>query len=133
MLALVASPELKLDGFLCPGHVSIVIGSAPYGPLASDHHLPCVIAGFEPLDILQGIVMLAEQVTTGRATVEIAYPRVVRAEGNPTARDVLQRVFVVCDATWRGIGHIPGSGLAVASRACRPRCCPYPCRRGAHP
>jgi hydrogenase expression/formation protein HypD len=113
MLALVASPELTLDGFLCPGHVSLVIGSEPYGPLASEHGLPCVIAGFEPLDILQGIAMLVEQIATGRADVEIAYPRGVRAEGNPTAREVLRRAFVVCDANWRGIGRIPGSGLAV--------------------
>ena len=98
MLALVSSPELQLDGFLCPGHVSIVIGSEPYAPLAREHGLPCVIAGFEPLDILQGIAMLADQVATNRAEVEIAYPRVVRAEGNPAAREVLRRAFVVCDA-----------------------------------
>lgn len=113
MKALVAAPDLHLDGFLCPGHVSVVIGSAPYEPLAKSHGIPCVVAGFEPLDVLQGIAMLLAQVRDHRAEVEVAYRRVVQRDGNPAARAVLRQAFVDSDAEWRGLGTIPMSGFAL--------------------
>ena len=111
MEALVSCEELSLDGFICPGHVSTIIGSRPYEFLARDHGIPCVITGFEPLDVLQGIYMLLKQVSDGRAEVEIQYTRSVRPEGNELAQKRLYEVFEVGDSTWRGIGTIPGSGL----------------------
>jgi len=115
MQALLKDGPLRLSGFLCPGHVSTVIGSRPYEPLVNEHGIPCVIAGFEPLDILYGFLMLLEQVSEHRADVEIAYRRAVRPEGNPKAKRVLKEVFIECDAQWRGIGRIEGSGLALSS------------------
>ena len=115
MQALLKDGPLQLSGFLCPGHVSTVIGSRPYEPLVNEHGIPCVIAGFEPLDILYGILLLLEQVSEHRAEVEIAYRRAVRPEGNPKAKSVLEEVFIECDAQWRGIGRIEGSGLALPS------------------
>jgi hydrogenase expression/formation protein HypD len=113
--ALMHSDDVRVDGFLCPGHVSVIIGAAAYQPLAKRYHVPCVIAGFEPLDILQGILALAEQVRTGRAEVEIGYARAVTREGNTAARAAIQTVFEVTDARWRGLGVIPASGLALRS------------------
>ncbi len=111
MEALVACDELKLDGFICPGHVSTIIGSRPYEFIARDHNIPCVITGFEPLDILQGVEMLLKQVRDRKAAVEIQYTRSVRPEGNELAQKRLYEVFEVGDSTWRGIGTIPSSGL----------------------
>lgn len=113
MAALVADPALRVHGFLCPGHVSVVIGSEPYDFLARDHGMPCVIAGFEALDILQGIVMLLQQVVEQRAEVEIAYRRVVSPGGNPAARRILDDVFEASDSTWRGLGVLARSGLRI--------------------
>jgi hydrogenase expression/formation protein HypD len=112
MLAL-AADDLKLDGFLCPGHVSAVIGSRPYAPVCQQAHVPCVVAGFEPADILMAILMLLRQCRDGRAEVQIQYRRVVRPEGNPRAQAVMDRVFAPCDSQWRGLGGIPLSGMAV--------------------
>jgi len=113
MAALAAGGELGIDGFLCPGHVSTVIGSRPYEFLARDYGVPCVIAGFEPTDVLEGILMLLRQQVEGRAEVEIQYSRSVRPEGNPAALRILDEVFEPCDAEWRGLGVIPGSGLRI--------------------
>lgn len=113
MAALVTDATLRLDGFLCPGHVSVVIGTEPYEFLARDHGLPCVVAGFEALDVLQGIVMLLQQVVEKRAEVEIAYRRVVSVKGNPAARKILDDAFEVTDSVWRGLGVLPGSGLKL--------------------
>ena len=113
MEALLRDKELNLDGFLCPAHVSTIIGSKPYEFIARDFHIPCVIAGFEPLDILQGIYMLLEQITKKESSVTIQYSRVAKYEGNPTALALLDRVFEPCDAEWRGLGLIPGSGLKL--------------------
>jgi hydrogenase expression/formation protein HypD len=110
MEALVASPVTKIDGFICPGHVSALIGLAPYEPLAAAG-VPCVVTGFEALDILEGIAMLVEQVTAGVAKVENQYIRAVPFAGNPTAMGILHQVFAPCDAAWRGIGTLPGTGL----------------------
>ena len=111
--ALLGDPELAVDGLLCPGHVSAIIGAKAYEPIAAAFHIPCVIAGFEPLDILSAVTLLVRQHHEGRATVENCYGRVVSAEGNPSARAMIDRVFAPCDARWRGLGEIPGSGLAL--------------------
>lgn len=113
MAALLSLGEVKIDGFICPGHVSAIIGSAPYEFIAEDYGIPCVITGFEPIDILQGILMLVEQIETGRSEVEIQYTRTVRPEGNPTAVKLLEDIFEITDADWRGIGVISGTGMSL--------------------
>jgi hydrogenase expression/formation protein HypD len=113
MAVLADDPELQVDGYLCPAHVSAIIGAQAYRPLAEQHRVPCVITGFEPLDILQGVLMLARQIVAGEARVETQYRRVVRPEGNLKAQRLLAEVFEPCDANWRGIGVIPGSGLRL--------------------
>jgi hydrogenase expression/formation protein HypD len=113
MDALLSAAEVHVSGFICPGHVSTVIGTAPYEPVATQYHTPCVVVGFEPVDILQGIHMLVKQVEAGEARVEIQYTRAVAPEGNPNAMRMLDQVFEPCDAPWRGLGVIPQSGLAV--------------------
>lgn len=113
MRALLDSGEVELNGFLCPGHVTAVIGAGAYRFIADDYHAPCIIAGFEPLDVLQGIHMLAAQIEAGRAAIEIQYTRVVTEEGNRKAQEVVQQVFGTADASWRGIGMIPSSGLKI--------------------
>ena len=113
MRALLDSGEVRVDGFICPGHVSVVIGSQPYEFIAREYGVPCVITGFEPVDILQGIEMLLRQIAVGRAEVEIQYSRGVRPEGNPLALEAMYRVFREADAGWRGLGIIPASGLKL--------------------
>ena len=113
MAALAGDPELQVDGYLCPAHVSAIIGANAYQPLVEAFRVPCVITGFEPLDVLQGVLMLARQVVAGEARVETQYRRVVKPDGNEKARQILYRVFEPCDARWRGIGDIPGSGLQL--------------------
>jgi hydrogenase expression/formation protein HypD len=115
MRGLAASDDLDLDGFLCPGHVSAIIGGRAYDFLAADCGRACVVAGFEPLDILKSVLMLVDQVKRNRPTVEIQYRRVVRPEGNHKAREIMERVFEPADTRWRGLGSIPGSGLRVRS------------------
>ncbi|MDI6840200.1 MAG: hydrogenase formation protein HypD [bacterium] len=105
--------NLNIHGFICPGHVSTIIGSAPYQEIANRYKVPCVITGFEPLDILEGIYALIRQINTDRADVENAYKRAVRFYGNTLAKEVIDNVFKVVDSNWRGLGVIPGSGLAV--------------------
>lgn len=112
--ALVADPGLAIDGFLCPAHVSAIIGARAYEPFALDHGRPCVVAGFEPLDILLGVRGLLRQLLDGGARVENQYDRVVRPDGNPAALRVMEEVLRPCDAWWRGLGALPGSGLALA-------------------
>ncbi|HEY3398200.1 MAG TPA: hydrogenase formation protein HypD [Armatimonadota bacterium] len=116
MKLLLASGEVQLNGFLCPGHVSTIIGMHPYQEIADEFHAPCVIAGFEALDVMKGLYALVAQVAEGRADVENEYSRTVRPEGNPAARAVVDEVFEVADATWRGLGLLPGSGLALRER-----------------
>jgi hydrogenase expression/formation protein HypD len=113
MEILTSDPELNLTGYLCPAHVSTVIGGIAYRTLAQDYHIPCVVTGFEPADVMQGIEMLLAQVLKGESRVEIQYRRAVTWEGNPKARAILERVFVPCDASWRGLGVIPDSGLSI--------------------
>jgi hydrogenase expression/formation protein HypD len=113
MEALVKGGGPALDGFICPPHVSAVIGTGPYEPLARDHHVPCVITGFEPLDILEGILMLVRQIRRAEHRVEIQYRRVVTPAGNPAAVEIMQEVFEAEEGIWRGIGSIPQSGLGI--------------------
>lgn len=108
--AILASPACRVQGFLAAGHVCAVMGVGEYLPLVARRHVPIVITGFEPLDVLDGIRRTIAQLEAGEARLENAYTRVVRDEGNPVARAMLQRVFEVCDRTWRGIGPIPLSG-----------------------
>jgi hydrogenase expression/formation protein HypD len=108
-----ADPELNLSGYLCPAHVSTVIGGNAYKPLAEKFHIPCVVTGFEPADVMQGIEMLLAQILSGESRVEIQYSRAVSWEGNPKARAIMEKVFVACDAAWRGLGVLPGTGLAI--------------------
>lgn len=113
-LRMIASaPEINVDGFILPGHVSTVIGSTPYEFLPQEFKKPCAIVGFELLDILQGIEMLLQQLH-GSARVEIQYKRSVKENGNPTAQSLLKTVFMTTDSNWRGIGIIRESGLAFA-------------------
>jgi len=113
MQALTTDPDLQVDGYLCPAHVSTVIGADAYQKLARDNRIPCVVTGFEPLDILQGIDMLVDQIGAGVATVENQYSRYVKSGGNPRAQQLLTTVFEPCEALWRGLGLIPGSGLKI--------------------
>ncbi|HWR03929.1 MAG TPA: hydrogenase formation protein HypD [Humidesulfovibrio sp.] len=112
--ALLSDPETDIDAFIMPGHVSAIIGLAPYLPVATRYGKAAAIAGFEPLDILQALLFLAECKRDGRAEVVNLYRRVVRDEGNAKARAMLAEVFTPADALWRGIGEIPGSGLEIA-------------------
>ncbi|GFK96048.1 Hydrogenase expression/formation protein HypD [Fundidesulfovibrio magnetotacticus] len=111
---LLADPEMSVEGFMLPGHVSAIIGTAPYAPLAEKYRIPSVVAGFEPLDLLQAILLMAEMKRQDKPRVVNNYKRVVSDEGNPTARAIVEEVYRPCDALWRGIGSIPGSGLAMA-------------------
>lgn len=113
MAALTSDPELKVDGYICPAHVSAVIGSEAYRPLVEKYAVPCVVTGFEPVDMLRGIQLLVRQVVAGEARVECEYSRIVKPEGNPTALAILFKVFEPCTAEWRGIGQIPASGLQL--------------------
>lgn len=113
--ALLSSEELKLSGFICPGHVSTVIGTAAYESVARSFHIPCVVAGFEPLDLLQTIALLVEQIEHGRAEVQIQYLRAVSPQGNPRARALMDEVFTVKDSVWRGFGTLPLSGQRLSA------------------
>ncbi|MCJ7593640.1 MAG: hydrogenase formation protein HypD [Desulfobacterales bacterium] len=111
--ALLKREGLKVEGLILPGHVSVIIGMKAYLPLVGRYHIPCAITGFEPVDILQAISVLVEQIETGSANLENCYPRVVAFEGNPKAEQIMDQVFEPCDAVWRGLGSIPGSGLRI--------------------
>jgi len=111
METIVSGEKVDLQGFICPAHVSTIIGSKPYEFLAKKYRQSCVIAGFEPLDVLEAVYMLIEQIKSGKPSVQIQYSRVTTAEGNLVALEIMDRAFEVCDTEWRGIGTIPGSGL----------------------
>jgi len=113
--ALLNNPDLQLDGFVGPGHVSMVIGWEPYRIIADKYRKPVVVSGFEPLDILQSIWMLLQQITEGRCEVENQYTRLVQEKGNKAALEAIGKVFAVRDKfEWRGLGDIPRSGLKIA-------------------
>ena len=111
--ALVGAPEVALDGFLLPGHVSTIIGTEPYEFLADEFDMACCVTGFEPADMLRGIASIVNQLAEGRASVENEYRRVVNPTGNPTAGSLVEEIFQPVDSQWRGLGLIPNSGLAV--------------------
>ena len=110
--ALIEDPELRIDGFICPGHVSIITGVEAYGMIPKAGRA-AVITGFEPADIAEGILMLLRQIMEGRFEVAIQYVRGPKAEGNPKAREIMAEVFEPDDAEWRGLSVIPGSGLRI--------------------
>jgi hydrogenase expression/formation protein HypD len=110
---LLADPETGVDGFLCPAHVSAIIGANAYRPFSGPGGVPCVIAGFEPLDILLGLLGIVDQVNRGVAEVDNQYRRVVRPEGNVKALALMDRYLRSIDARWRGLGTLPGSGEAL--------------------
>jgi hydrogenase expression/formation protein HypD len=111
--AILSSPGNRVQGFLAAGHVCAVVGYSEYEPLAERYHVPFVVTGFEPLDILQGIYMCIKQLETGRAEVENQYARCVRREGNRPAQQIVQEVFTIVPRKWRGIGQIAQSGLGL--------------------
>ncbi len=108
--------EIKLDGLICPGHVSAVTGSNAWEFVARDYGIPCVVAGFEPTDILQCVDMLVTQVENRQSKVEIAYKRGVTPEGNLQAQKIMEQVFEPCPANWRGMGAVPASGLKLRQK-----------------
>jgi hydrogenase expression/formation protein HypD len=112
--ALMASPNCRVQGFLAAGHVCAVMGYEEYPPLAAKYRVPIVVTGFEPLDILQGVLMVVRQLESGRAEVENQYVRAVRREGNQPAQELMRKVFQVVARKWRGVGEIPQSGLGLS-------------------
>jgi hydrogenase expression/formation protein HypD len=113
MTTVLESPGNRVQAFLGAGHVCAVMGWEEYEPLAAQYRVPIVITGFEPLDLLEGILMSVRQLETGRHEVENQYSRAVLREGNKEARRMIERVFEPCDRAWRGIGEIPGSGYRL--------------------
>lgn len=114
--ALIEMGEVKLNGLIEPGHVSTIIGVKPYKFLSEKYNIPQVVAGFEPLDLLMAVFMLAKQVKDGVAKVENEYTRVVQYEGNVKAQDMITEVFEPCDVAWRGFPVIPASGLKMRAQ-----------------
>jgi hydrogenase expression/formation protein HypD len=112
--ALMSSPNCRVQAFLAAGHVCTVMGFEEYFPLAAKYHVPIVITGFEPMDILHGILMCVQQLESGRAEVENQYSRAVRREGNLPAQELIKNVFKVVPRKWRGVGEIPQSGLGLS-------------------
>ncbi len=113
MDALLAGGEVPVDGFLCPGHVSVIIGSGAYRPIVRDYGKPCVVAGFELENMLTGILHILRQVGESRADVENVYSAVVTEAGNTAGWDLVERVFEPGDTEWRAMGTLPGSGLLL--------------------
>jgi hydrogenase expression/formation protein HypD len=111
--ALASDPSIEVDGFLCPGHVAVVTGSSAFTFLPDEFGIPAAVTGFAPTDILQGVLDLTRQRAEGRAEVSNLYTRVVTPEGNRVANRLVERCFRPDDAEWRGLGTIPGSGLAL--------------------
>jgi hydrogenase expression/formation protein HypD len=119
MKALLDLGETGLNGIICPGHVSAIIGTQPYESYARDYGVACVVAGFEPVDILQAVEMLVEQIEQDKPSVEIAYTRGVKPEGNLRAMELMHQCFETTGATWRGLGAIPNSGYRLKDRFAR--------------
>ena len=115
MSAILSSPSCRVQGFLAAGHVCSIMGWREYEPLALKYKVPIVVTGFEPLDILQGLLMCVKQLEEGRTEVENQYERAVGRDGNVHAQETMLKVFEVSDRKWRGIGSIPMSGLSLRS------------------
>jgi len=142
MEALLSGGEVPIDGFLCPGHVSVIIGAGAYRPIVETYRKPCVVAGFEPRQLLEGILRLVRQAAAGEARVENVYGVAVTEEGNAAARKLIEEVFVPAPAVWRAMGELPGSGLELRpayrrfdaverlGAAIGPDVCPAGCRCG---
>lgn len=111
--ALLQSPDNRVQAFLGPGHVCTVMGLSEYEPITRFYRVPIVVTGFEPLDLLEGVLRTIQQLEAGRAEVENPYSRAVRPEGNPASRKLIEDVFQVCDRKWRGVGLIPKSGFRL--------------------
>lgn len=116
--SILQSPLNRVQGFLGPGHVCTVMGYREYEPIAERFKVPIVITGFEPLDILEGVLMTVRQLEAGTCEVQNQYPRVVQREGNRVAQNVVSEVFEVCDRKWRGVGSIPKSGYKLRYEFC---------------
>jgi hydrogenase expression/formation protein HypD len=114
MEAILSSPSNRVQGFLAAGHVCTVMGCEEYEPIAKRYRVPIVVTGFEPLDILQGILMCVQQLESGRAEVENQYSRSVRWEGNRPAQELIREVFRIIPRKWRGVGLIPNSGFGLS-------------------
>jgi hydrogenase expression/formation protein HypD len=115
LTAILSAPDNRVQGFLGPGHVCTVMGCTEYEPIARRHRVPIVITGFEPIDMLEGVLRTLRQLEADTATVENQYSRAVRYEGNPEAKRLIEDVFEVCDRKWRGVGLIPKSGFRLRS------------------
>lgn len=113
LTALMASGATRIDGFILPGHVAVIIGMDAFAPFFETYDIPCVAAGFEPVDLLQAIWHLVKQINEKKPRLENVYPRVVTAAGNPRARRIMETVFEIGDAKWRGLGTIRASGLHI--------------------
>ena len=116
MEAILSSRRNRVQGFLAAGHVCTIMGFTEYEPIAAKYHVPIVVTGFEPLDILQGVLMCVKQLEEGRAEVENQYARAVRRGGNIPAQQLIQEVFTIVPRKWRGVGEIPASGLGLRDR-----------------
>lgn len=110
----IISDRTRLDGYICPGHVSTITGTDMYRSIATDYKVSCVVSGFEPLDLLQSIYMIIEQINSNSQRVEIQYKRAVKPEGNLKAKKIVQQVFTPRDDYWRGFGNLPLSGLKLS-------------------
>ncbi len=124
MRALLESGDVKVDGFLCPGHVCVIIGAAVFEPIVDEFHLPCVIAGFEGPQIAAALARLTELVADGKPALENLYSQAVTEQGNQAARQMIEKIFQPADWHWRGLGELKGSGLAL-----RPEYASYDARR----
>lgn len=116
METLLSDPNLKIDGLLCPGHVSSIIGAGAWEPLAKKYKLACVVGGFETADLLKGLIMLARQIGNDNIKVENVYPRAVDWEPNKRAQKMVEEIFEPADMDWRGLGRIPQSGLKIREK-----------------
>ncbi len=113
MEAVINDEEAQIQGFLAAGHVCTIMGISKYEPIVQNYKIPMVVTGFEPVDLLQGILMVVRQLEKGEYKLENQYSRVVKSEGNPEAQKVIRQVFETEDREWRGIGTIPMSGWGV--------------------
>lgn len=114
--ALLSSEDLRVSGLLLPGHVSTIIGADAYTFIAEELHVPCAVAGFEPVDILLAIESILDQIQSGKPIVGNSYKRVVPSQANERAATLIADVFTPCSARWRGVGEIPDSGIAISER-----------------
>lgn len=114
--ALLSDPQLKIDGLLCPGHVSSIIGAGAWEPLAKKYKLGCVVGGFETADLLKSLILLSRQIASSDIKVENVYPRAVAWEPNLRAQKMVTEIFEPADMDWRGLGRIPASGLKIRDK-----------------